>query len=286
MIHSCYGYIKLFVVLGDINKSSLVTGISCALLGRDLGQGKFEVEEYCFVDFQSQIERPLLQDDIYVVFISGLDLVHFEKVSPSLQIFCSWISGFLGNINDVDVSRIVRLIIAGNSTKIVHEKIKPTMSLTSRATELPEVIESVKLLDSVLLELAQVVDVDVMPGEYDPSNHVLPQQAMHHCMFPKSMVYKSLNQVPNPYECEIGGARILGSSGQPVTNILAFCDIQESIDVLECCLKWNHLAPTAPDTLGCYPFYENDPFVIEDCPHVMFAGNQEKFSTKLCKGKY
>lgn len=56
------------------------------------------------------------------------------------------------------------------------------------------------------------------------------------------------------------------------------------IDALESCLKWGHIAPTAPDTLGCFPFYDEDPFIIEKCPHVMFAGNQEKFETRMCKG--
>ncbi|KAG8337329.1 DNA polymerase delta subunit 2 [Homalodisca vitripennis] len=32
---------------------------------------------------------------------------------------------------------------------------------------------------------AQFIDVDVMPGEFDPTNHTLPQQPLHYCMFPK-----------------------------------------------------------------------------------------------------
>lgn len=123
-----------------------------------------------------------------------------------------------------------------------------------------------------------------MPGKNDPANHILPQHPMHHCLFPKAIAYKSLHNVPNPYECEIGGVRLLGSSGQPVTDILAFSEIETPLEALENCLMWGHVAPTAPDTLGCYPFYESDPFVIENCPHVMFAGNQEKFQTKLAKG--
>ncbi|KAK5640944.1 hypothetical protein RI129_009491 [Pyrocoelia pectoralis] len=223
-------------------------------------------------------------EDLFVVFICGLDLVHIEKTSLALRLFVNWIAGLIPDVDDVS-TKVVRLIIAGNSTRTVHEKIKPTISLTSRRNEMPEVMESVKLLDSVLLELAQVCDVDVMPGEHDPSNHIMPQQPMHHCMFPKSIVFKSLNQVSNPYECEIGGLKVFGNSGQPVTNILGFCEISTPIDVLENCLKWSHMAPTAPDTLGCYPFYESDPFIIESCPHVMFVGNQSSFDTKLVEGE-
>ena len=49
-------------------------------------------------------------------------------------------------------------------------------------------------------------------------------------------------------------------------------------------LKFRHLAPTAPDTLSCYPFHESDPFVLKECPHVYFAANQDAFATKLVEG--
>lgn len=276
--------LQRYQIYGCLQKDELVTGITLALLGSDMGNGKFNVEDYCFAGFQTQIERPLLEEDLIVVFISGLDLVHIEKTSLVLRLFVNWITGLIPDIGDVP-AKVIRLVIAGNSTRTVHEKIKPTNALTSRRTEMPEVIESVKLLDSLLLELVQVVDVDLMPGEHDPSNHIMPQQPMHQCMFPKSIAFKSLNQVSNPYECEVGGVKIFGNSGQPVMNVLGFCNIPTPVDVLEYFLKWSHTAPTAPDTLGCYPFYKSDPFVIESCPHVMFVGNQSAFDTKVVTGE-
>lgn len=65
---------------------------------------------------------------------------------------------------------------------------------------------------------------------------------------------------------------------------------------MEKTLKSRHIAPTAPDQLGCYPFYDQgtlmhnfklrctDPFVLERCPHVYFIGNQKQFATKLIHG--
>lgn len=38
------------------------------------------------------------------------------------------------------------------------------------------------------------------------------------------------------------------------------------------------------DTLGCYPFENEDPFIIHSCPNVFFAGNQPEFDTKLIEG--
>lgn len=46
-------------------------------------------------------------------------------------------------------------------------------------------------------------------------------------------------------------------------------------------LACRHLAPTAPDTLTCYPFTDDDPFILPATPHVYFAGNQPEFATRL-----
>lgn len=56
------------------------------------------------------------------------------------------------------------------------------------------------------------------------------------------------------------------------------------LDLLAKTLSWRHMAPTAPDTLTCYPFADEDPFVLQQCPHIMFAGNQPAFDTRLHEG--
>ena len=35
---------------------------------------------------------------------------------------------------------------------------------------------------------------------------------------------------------------------------------------------------------GCYPFQEEEPFVIEETPHVFFVGNQPYFDTAVIEG--
>ena len=45
------------------------------------------------------------------------------------------------------------------------------------------------------------------------------------------------------------------------------------------------MAPTAPDTLPCFPFLASDPFVITESPHLYFAGNQPAFATSLVQQK-
>lgn len=35
---------------------------------------------------------------------------------------------------------------------------------------------------------------------------------------------------------------------------------------------------------GCYPFQEDDPFVMTKCPHLYFVGCQPEFGTKVIQG--
>ena len=55
--------------------------------------------------------------------------------------------------------------------------------------------------------------------------------------------------------------------------------------MLEKTLAWGHMAPSAPDTLACYPYHDRDPFQLDGAtPHVYFAGNQPAFGTRLVRG--
>lgn len=35
---------------------------------------------------------------------------------------------------------------------------------------------------------------------------------------------------------------------------------------------------------GAYPFQDDDPFVMRNCPHLFFVGNQPQFGTKVITG--
>src|SRR5690606_6894879 len=142
-----------------------------------------------------------------------------------------------------------------------------------------DIVGPVRHFDVVLSQLLSSVQVDLMPGGRDPTNFALPQQPLHPALLSNSARYNTLNSVTNPYECAIGGTVFMGTSGQPINDIrmqTRYSQAAEDPDLLalENTLRWGHLAPTAPDTLACYPFYYEDPFVIEQCPHVFFAGNQ------------
>ena len=128
--------------------------------------------------------------------------------------------------------------------------------------------------------------VDVMPGAHDPANFVLPQQPLHHCMLPQTRELTTFRTVSNPYSCRIGGRLVMGSSGQPILDILKNSDLEHSLDAMEKTLEWRHMCPTAPDTLGCYPYENEDPFIFDCCPDIYFAGNCDSYGDRLWKSKF
>jgi DNA polymerase delta subunit 2 len=238
-------------------------------------------------------ELPLktIDDSPLVIFISGMDLANTENAALSIDLFQQWLYGNLDSSaasSDIDPSKVVRVIIAGNSIRASPPKLQKNMSsLTLRTFDTKDMLASLKLLDEVIANLSHSVEVDLMPGEFDPSNHMLPQQPFHHCMFPKSAINRTFNGVPNPYQCEVEGRLILGTSGQNIDDIRKYTTVENPIEVMKNSLKWSHIAPTCPDTLPCYPYFDEDPFIISQCPHVYFcAQNTDEFQTEIHKSKF
>ena len=244
----------------------------------------FVVQEVLFYECGPEILLKTIDSSPLVVFISGLDLANTDHSALSLDFFQQWIYGnfLITSTEDLEPSNVVRVIIVGNSIRASPAKQQKNMSaMTLRTVDTKDMLNSLKTLDEIVANLSQSVDVDLMPGEFDPSNQMLPQQPFHHCMFPKSAVNKSFNGVPNPYQFEIEDRLMLGTSGQNIDDIRKFTTIDDPIECMKNTLKWSHVAPTCPDTLPCYPYYNEDPFIISKCPHVYFcAQNDEIFKTE------
>lgn len=204
--------LQRYLLIGNVDVHMLVTGITCALLGSDQGFGKFLVEDWCFAQCRPQVQRPLSAspDETFICFISGIDTASYPCHVLHLKLFLDWVIGFMGNTDSQDQARkIARVVIAGNSVRSEPERKKNT-SLVAPVVESNETFNAVKTLDGVLCQLVRVVNVDLMPGQFDPSNHLLAQQPMHKCMFPRASEYGTLNCVTNPYEFEVNGFRFIG----------------------------------------------------------------------------
>ena len=87
----------------------------------------------------------------------------------------------------------------------------------------------------------------------------------------------------NPHKFEMGeGLDFLGTSGQNLHDARLYSQLKgddnSPIGLLKHLLSARHLCPTAPDTLRCFPFREEDPFVINRAPDVFFAGCQPSYA--------
>uniref|UniRef100_A0A8C7YNJ6 DNA polymerase delta subunit 2 n=2 Tax=Oryzias sinensis TaxID=183150 RepID=A0A8C7YNJ6_9TELE len=272
---------------GKFDKDKCVTGSVVAIYGAEKNDGKFTVEDFCMADLPLQTPRPALSSDRFVLLASGLGLGgHNADSMLGLQLLVDMVTGQLGDTGEQSgAAAISRVLLAGNllSQNTQDKDASTKAKYLTKKTQAGSV-EAIRVLDELLLQLVASVPVDVMPGQYDPTNYTLPQQPLHPCMFPLSSAYNTLQLVSNPFEASIDGVRFLGTSGQNVCDIQRYSSMDSHLEILEETLQLRHLAPTAPDTLGCYPFYQKDPFILEECPHVYFSGNAPTFESKLIKG--
>ncbi|XP_049645612.1 DNA polymerase delta subunit 2 isoform X1 [Suncus etruscus] len=274
---------------GTIDVSRLVTGTVLAVLGSVRDDGKFMVEEHCFAELPPQKPAAPLDSDRFVLLVSGLGLGGGGGESLlGTQLLVDVVTGQLGDEGEQSsAARVARVILAGNLLSPCtqsRDSINKAKYLTKKTQAAS--VEAIKMLDEILLQLSVSVPVDVMPGEFDPTNYTLPQQPLHPCMFPLATTYSTLQLVTNPYQATIDGIRFLGTSGQNVGDIFRYSSMDDHLEILEWTLRVRHLSPTAPDTLGCYPFYKTDPFVFPECPHVYFCGNTPSFGSKIIRGKF
>ena len=286
-----------------IKSNRLCGGLVIGVLGFENEQSKFEVEDYVFksVPFHSNLHLPRQltphKNDKYMVFVSGLELGDPLKTNEYLykfQLFVDALRGdFLSEEKDEDMgahltqmlANTVRLVIAGNSLSYSTQ----SKDLANKAKYLTKnyvvgSVSAMKQLDDYLLQLTNKLEVDIMPGEFDPSNCMLPQQPLNHSMFTKSINSNfkyNLHSVTNPYRFTFNEACFVGASGQFVDDMRKSTSVDDPLELMRLNLDSCHLGPTCPDTLACYPFYGKDPFILDHMPDVFFSGNQKEFKCEL-----
>lgn len=249
-----------------------------------------------------------------IALVSGLDISGTDADTLALSLLSEYLLGeALTQPDQTASTTITRLIIAGNSIAsdaVINAPTNESVPKPSHNTKKYGYDAAAynptptQHLDAFLSELLPTIPISIMAGEQDPANSSLPQQPIHPAMFPHSRAYSSANvndpdendepgwfdSVTNPWDGDIAGWRFMGNSGQPVDDVLRYVEVPEPssgdgrLEVMESMLRWRCSAPTAPDTLWCYPFQDRDQFVLEACPHVFFVGNQPKFETTVIDG--
>lgn len=274
-------------------RSMLITGVVAAVLGTETRTGNFDVVDAVFASLPVlQPAAPISHkkaaagDDQWVVLMSGMAIGGESALESELamQLLVEYLTGELGDDADrASSSRVVAAIIAGNSLA------PPTRSEDEDrpkryGQEQPTFSSAPTLaLDQLLSDLCSAMPVHLLPGERDPASVAIPQQPIHFALLPRAGRFDSLHRHTNPAWLSLGNLKLLGTSGQNIDDIFKYVDEPDSarIDMALRTLEWGHLAPTAPDTLWCYPFKSTDPFVLKDRPDVLFVGNQPSYASAM-----
>lgn len=279
-----------------LKKNILVTGCIVAILGIEIQAGIFEIMDIVFPSVAPQ--KPLKtpnQKGNKIAFVSGLKLCDEANHDIKIELLKQYLTGELGNNADTDdASKISRLIIAGDSIAPIEETVDDNFFTTNYGSKNISKYNtgSLKSLEKFITDLLPSLPISIMPGNNDPAEICLPQQPLHKSIFLSNKRYvggSTLQSLTNPAWMEVkeSGLRLLGTSGQNVSDILKYLTAETLADpqviptIMESNIKWQNIIPTAPDTLYCYPFDNSDPFTLADeTPHVYFVGNQKLYHAK------
>lgn len=232
-----------------------------------------------------------------IAFVSGLGITGTSSDTLALELLADYLLGYTGgsssgtdeNASPSNASAITRLIIAGNSLgSNVTAAAAAENGAAAKKTGTKKYgydassynASPITQLDSFLAEILPSIPVTLMPGENDPANFSLPQQGIHRAMFPQCRPYFAaparpgepapepgwMDSVSNPWEGDVEGWRLWGSSGQNVDDVLRYLDflgededakngdMESRMKIMESMLRWRCGVPTAPDTLCTFVF--------------------------------
>ncbi|KJP89715.1 hypothetical protein AK88_00675 [Plasmodium fragile] len=254
---------------GNINSDHYVTGLTVIIKGRAMSNGSLYVDEliYAYVP-KLQVPRCISDDDKYIMFVSGLCITEQNGNAHSTSLLKDFILGLYGDKNVAE--KLIRVVIIGNSLRNINNDEK-----------------DMKTVDAFLASLCPAVYVDLMPGENDPTDAILPQQPFPNLFFKTAKSYNSFQCVTNPYLFSVDNVNVCCMSGEPVNNIVSYSK-NSPLDALKMIAKSRILSPTCPDTLGCYPFIGKDPFCLQDddkYPHIFVNGNCAQLEVQHMHGE-
>lgn len=244
----------------------LATGICVGVEGVVSADGVLKVEKF---HYPSIAPPPALDamEESYVMLISGLQCGSSKTSSLPRDMLISYLEGRMGHV----APKISRLVIAGGLV----------------ADRSPSALRD---LDAFLTQVAAAgLPVDVIPGQNDPTTANWPQRPLHPSLIPRSSRFTTQKRTPNPYACQHGKVKMVGTDGRNIQDLCTqLIDGEKPIEelkALEATLKWGHVCPTGPDSVPTLATTSTtDPMVLKEQPHVFFAGNCGKFGTRLLDG--
>lgn len=282
------------LITGDIlDKSILVTGIIVGLLGMEVESGVFHAVDIAYPEYAPQTPISQEDNDGKLLICSGLNITE-DSDRAKYEILKNWITGDLGDPKAAEVSQ---LLVVGNIIR-PSDNVKDSKSIKNKYSEQFTSLynkESMGYADKLFENLCHTIPVTVLPGETDVVEMGLPKQPIHHSLFHSASMRNNFNRLSDPTWLTVNGLRVLATSGENINDLVKYlipnlkvdADIDDSITLdsrlrlIEDSLLWQIIAPTAPDTLWCYPFEGDDPFTLTETPHIYIIGNQPKFETSM-----
>ncbi|KAF7304732.1 Glutamate decarboxylase [Mycena kentingensis (nom. inval.)] len=297
-----------------VANARLVTGVIIAALGIETPSGEFEVVDICFAGLAPQVQQDVAMEvddvskDPWIAVVSGLDVGSASPADAPIQLLVEFLTGEGGGpAMQARAAQISRLIIAGDSLAPLGAPVKQDAFEDEKESKKgrrygydttsfsPHPTLS---LSAHLLDIARSMPVHLLPGASDPSGAILPQQPFPRAMFGAVSSYQSFVCETNPTYLRIAPGSdeapddtatrtLLINSGQPVNDMLKYlaCPPNTPLSIAESTLRWRHMAPTAPDTLWCHPYFNSEPFSIDGTPDIYIVGGQKQFGTKMVKDK-
>ncbi|KAG8856785.1 hypothetical protein FRB96_006289 [Tulasnella sp. 330] len=305
MLEDESGRVKL---VGDvISKAQLVTGVIISALGMETAAGDFEVLDWCCAGLaeQSVSKQDMNGTDIdgpsssgrtageWIGLVSGLDIglpgssaAEQDAADMSVQLLVEYLASEAGGVEDQTSStEISRLILVGNSVvPVVSADEEDTKSKRFNASKTKYDPAPLTDLTALLTDISRAVPIHIVPGPTDPTGTTLPQQPLPRAMFGKDLYNKPdtvFSCETNPAWIGVGDCEMLVVSGQTIDDLSKYVEGCDRLAMTKHTLNWRHMAPTAPDTLWCYPFLHRDPFMLEKSPHIYVIGNQPEFATDV-----
>ncbi|ORC85761.1 putative DNA polymerase delta subunit 2 [Trypanosoma theileri] len=310
------------VLLENISPELLCTGLVISVDGTLHKNGCLKVHSYAMTDLRDIYIPRTLHDysqlkPCYIAFVSGLELGYPQMEDPEvvrnrtmIELLVDYLSGNVGDENmTTQASQIARLVIAGNSIAPTDElKLKKKVKLDPsdhvrlgddrRGTGVVNSAMLMSELDKILTRVADTIEVDLMPGDYDMSNAFQPQQPLHPLLLPEAARRSSLKLVTNPHEFSVfpntstipkltstgkpteGGTSFFISSGSSLNDVCRETIYPSRLDAMSMMLQSGCACPTAPNTLFSYPFKDSDPFLFQSAPHCFICCDQPEMQTR------
>ncbi|KAF4615259.1 hypothetical protein D9613_002764 [Agrocybe pediades] len=323
MLEDESGRIKL--VGERVNNTGLVTGVIIGALGMETPNGEFEVIDICCAEMAPQpsteasaedknamdVDDENKRPDEWIAVISGLDVGSTSPSDGQIQMLAEYLTGEGCSVKEqVSASQISRLIVAGDSLAAIElASVEPVVTEDKKSRRYGQETLSfspqpILTLSSALHDLAMSMPIHILPGESDPSGTILPQQPFPRAMFGDASRFPTMVCETNPTYLTIATGseesedapskplrnsikrKLLVNSGQPLNDMFKYLTKPHTrLSILESTLRWRHMAPTAPDTLWCHPYFAEDPFLLTETPDIYIVGGQKRFRTKLVSQK-